>query len=113
MDDTFRRVGLPEPEALRDSRPATVSLRLGFADESFSVYDHPKVMVFRNTGRLDAETIRRTIEEASRAVAPRAPPAEVGRTGLLMSEEEARRQREGGRGRISSARTDGRAVFRW
>ena len=96
VDDTFRRVELPEPEALRDSRPATVSLRLGFADESFSVYDHPKVMVFRNTGRLDSETIRRTIEEASRAVAPRAPPAELGRSGLLMSEEEARRQREGG-----------------
>ena len=96
VDDTFRRVGLPEPEALRDFRPATVSLHLGYADESFSVYDHPKVMVFRNTGRLDAETIRRTIEEASRAVAPRAPPVEVRGTGLLMSEEKARQQREGG-----------------
>ena len=96
VDDTFRRVGLPEPEALRDSRSATVSLRLGFADESFSVYDHPKVMVFRNTGRLDAKTIRRTIEEASRAVAQRAPPAEVDGAGLMMSEEESRQQREGG-----------------
>ena len=96
LDDTFRRPGLPEPEALRDFRPAPVSLRLGFADESFSVYDHPKVMVLRNTGRYDAETISRTIEAASLSVAQRAPPAGGNGAGLMLSDEEARRQREGG-----------------
>ena len=96
LDDTFRRPGLPEPEMLRDFRPAPVSLSLGFADESFSVYDHPKVMVLRNTGRYDSETIRRTIEEASLAVAQRAPPAGRNGGGLMMSEEEARKQQAGG-----------------
>ena len=96
LDDTFRRPGLPEPEALQDSRTVPVSLRLGFADESFTVYDHPKVMVLRNTGRYDAETIRRTIEEASLTVAQRAPPARGNGVSLMMSEEEARKQRAGG-----------------
>ena len=31
------------------------------ADESFSVYDHPKVLIFRNKGRLTAEAIRAKI----------------------------------------------------
>ncbi len=96
LDDTFRRPGLPEPETLRESRTAAVSLGLGFADESFSVYDHPKVMVLRNTGRYDAETIRRRIEAASLAVAQRTPAAQGGGAGLMLSEEQARRQQAGG-----------------
>lgn len=31
------------------------------ADESFTVYDHPKAMVFQNTGRLSAEELRNRI----------------------------------------------------
>ena len=96
VNDTFGRPGLPEPEALREFRPASISLHLGFADESFSVYDHPKVMVLRNTGRYDAETISRTIEEALVAIVQRAPPVEGGGAGLMLSKEEARKQREGG-----------------
>ena len=60
------------------------------------MYDHPKVMVLQNTGRYDAERIRRTIEEASLAVVPRAPPTVNEGAGLMLSEEEERKQREGG-----------------
>ena len=31
------------------------------ADESFSVYDHPRAMIFRNTGRLPADEIARRL----------------------------------------------------
>ncbi len=41
------------------SRPALFGLQIHdeLADESFSVYDHPKVLVFRNTGHLPASVI--------------------------------------------------------
>ena len=34
------------------------------ADESFSVYDHPKVTIFENVERLSAEELRRRVSEA-------------------------------------------------
>lgn len=40
------------------------------ADESFSVYDHPKVSIFKNEGRLSAEEIRAQIMNPSRAGYP-------------------------------------------
>jgi len=45
------------------SRPrlAGVVFNDDFADESFTVYDHPKVLIFRNTGRYSAERIERLI----------------------------------------------------
>jgi DNA-binding beta-propeller fold protein YncE len=41
------------------SRPALFGIEIPteLADESFSVYDHPKVLVFRNVGRLSREQI--------------------------------------------------------
>ena len=95
VDETFARPGLPEPAPLRAFEPSAVTLDLGFADESFSVYDHPKVMVFQNLRRHDAETIRRTIMDA----APAQPPGDLddGQTvGLLMSPEDAAAQQAGG-----------------
>lgn len=57
------------------SRPELLGLRLPteLADESFSVYDHPKVVVFRNVARLSpAETARRLREVVpSRALSRR------------------------------------------
>ena len=45
------------------SRPTLLGVELPseLADESFSVYDHPKVLIFRNQGRLPAEEIERRI----------------------------------------------------
>ena len=50
VDDTFGRAGLPEPAASREQADFPVTLRLGYADESFTVYDHPKVFVLENVG---------------------------------------------------------------
>ena len=64
-DDTFGRPGLPAPTTPVGTDLSLASLNLGYADESFTVYDHPKVMVFSNVDRLDAETIQKRIESAA------------------------------------------------
>ena len=65
VDDTLGRPSLPAPAALQRHTTAPVALNLGWADESFSVYDHPKVLIFRNTGRLGAAEIQRLIEQSA------------------------------------------------
>ena len=113
VDETFSRPDLPEPLALSrfdgsaegdgtgdgsvDGRG--VSLNLGYADESFSVYDHPKVLVFRNALQLSPETISARILTSSSGF-PRQPfparRADTGAVGLLLSEDDAEAQQAGG-----------------
>ena len=96
VDDTFRRPGVPTPDALRDFKPSALTLGLGFADESFTVYDHPKVLIFENVGRYDAETIRLAIE-SSAPVGSHAPTeTTASEMGLMLSDEDAAAQRRGG-----------------
>ena len=108
VDETFERPGLPVPGALAEERPHPVSLNLGYADESFSVYDHPKVLVFRNVERLDADEIMRRIVEGSTgypevdAPADRRPVDE-GRQLMLTPQEVADRQAGGTWSEIVSA----------
>ena len=52
-NDTFRRPGISVPGALAVSRGSPFQLNLGFADESFFVYDHPTVLLFENRKRYD------------------------------------------------------------
>ncbi len=103
VHDTFRRPGLPEPGPLGEFRPSPISLDLGHADESFSVYDHPTVMVFRNEERYDANTIRKVI---SSEVSARIAQATRSR-GPVLSPSEFEIQREGG------TWTDVFAIDRW
>lgn len=63
VDDTYGRPGLPTPDA--PGARAGTSVNLGYADESFSVYDHPKGLVFENVERLDRALIRGRIAGAS------------------------------------------------
>ena len=93
--DTFGRPEIPEPDALRAFRPAGLTLDLGFADESFSVYDHPTVLIFRNSGRFGAETIRQSILSASPST-PAVAQTTNGRVGLLLSAGDAETQQRGG-----------------
>ena len=65
VDDTFGRPDLEPPAPLANPRPHPISLDLGYADESFSVYDHPKTLIFQNSGRLDADTIQQRILDRS------------------------------------------------
>ena len=92
VHDTFSRPGLPVPEPLDDFRPSAIPINLGHADESFSVYDHPTVLVFRNEKRFDADTIRKLIDSET---PPRLPEA-VATRGPVLSEKDFATQREGG-----------------
>lgn len=108
VDDTFARPNLPEPLLPSNGSPAPLTLNLGFADESFSVYDHPKVMIFRNTQRLDAAEIRSRIERAAQigelgaasldgagAGEPYPSPDGAPEIGLVYSPRDAETQRNG------------------
>ena len=96
VDDTFGRADLPRPSGMETLVPKGAKLNLGFADESFSVYDHPMGMVFRNAQRFTAETIRQAIENAvpESAAAENPPPDRA--VGLLLSPEDAQAQQQGG-----------------
>ena len=96
VDDTFGRPDVPEPASLRAYEPSRLTLGLGFADESFTVYDHPKVLVFRNEKGYDAASIERLIQVAaseSRAATDAARPET---DDLQYSPEDAAAQRRGG-----------------
>ncbi|MDP2953945.1 MAG: phospholipid carrier-dependent glycosyltransferase, partial [Chloroflexota bacterium] len=87
VDDTFQRPRLPEPAALASYQGSPLTLRWGAADESFTVYDHPKVMVFRKTKTLPRGELMQRLSQMGTTSQ---------RQGLLLSEDEARAQREGG-----------------
>ena len=59
-EDTFTRPNLPDP-TIPHSEDLSRGLNAGFADESFSVYDHPKVMIFENVSRLSDIEINESI----------------------------------------------------
>ena len=100
VDDTYERPGLPTPEG--QETPPGLNFNLGYADESFSAYDHPMGLVFENVERFDADTIRDRILDAAgddpfgldqrREPAATAPKP----VGLLLSEDDLRAQRAGG-----------------
>ena len=75
--------------------PFEAGLNLGHADESFSVYDHPKLLVFENTGDLNAETLIDTISDGA-ANPVRSADSEDGPPGLMMSPSLAAAQQAGG-----------------
>ncbi len=104
VDDTFSRPGLPVPVGSSPG-PTGLSVNLGYADESFSVYDHPRVMIFRNESELDAETIsQRILSAAGDFPRPRVALAEDPRTvsplapgkQLMLSREQTEARRSGG-----------------
>ena len=105
VDETFERPDLPPPGRLSEARPYPVSINLGYADESFSVYDHPKVLVFRNVERLDPDEIARRIVEGSEGYPVVEIPTgwqevEPGRQLILTPREAANRQAGGTWSRI-------------
>ena len=87
QNDTFDRATLPEPQALAESSPATLTLHLGYADENATDYDHPAVLLFRNERKLPQHRIYDTIISAG---------AESRQPGLMLSQEDLRAQRDGG-----------------
>ena len=90
-DDPYARAGLPAPVKTERSswQPGRHrGLNLGYADENVIGYDHPRVLVFHNDGRLSASEIRSRIDEAS-------PIGDVAEP-LMLSAESLEAQRQGG-----------------
>ena len=95
VDDTLGRPALPAPLKLQQHIAAPFALNLGYADESFSVYDHPKVLIFQNTGRLSAAEIQERMEAGAPGENIRFSKIEF-ETGLVYSPEDATIQQSGG-----------------
>jgi len=58
VDDTFAHVGLLVPRLLAEREAGRSALHLGSADESFTVYDHPKTLVFQRTATLSSAELQ-------------------------------------------------------
>jgi len=58
VDDTFAHVGLLVPRLLAEREAGRSALHLGSADESFTVYDHPKTLVFQRTTTLSSAELQ-------------------------------------------------------
>ena len=95
VDDTLGRPNLPAPSLQETPSAAPLGLNLGYADESFSVYDHPKVLIFQNTGRLDVGEIQRLMEQGAPSPKASSSGAEPD-LGLVYSAEDAAIQQRGG-----------------
>ena len=59
VDDTLHDPGLPVPPLIQNEHVAPITINLGHADESFSVYDHQKVLIFKKTQNLTPTQLRR------------------------------------------------------
>lgn len=64
VDNTLADPGLPVPPLIRNDHPAPITIDLGHADESFSVYDHQRVLVFKKTQPLTPDQLRTLIGPA-------------------------------------------------
>ena len=51
-NDTFSRPNLDPPDLISSYVDSTFTLSMGYADESFDVYDHPTVLIFKNNDKL-------------------------------------------------------------
>ena len=87
-EDTFGRTDLGEPAGYEAGNGGLATISFGWADESFYVYDHPKTLVFQNTGRLGGREIFDRIYQG----VPRQEPF----VGLLLSDRDLATQRAGG-----------------
>jgi YYY domain-containing protein len=88
-EDPFARVSFNLPTNFDQPDGGLLTVSPGWADESFSVYDHPQVLIFENTGRLDATAMLREIDLS--------PVNQIRRkVGLLLDEDDLERQQSGG-----------------
>jgi hypothetical protein len=64
IPDPFRWPGLEPPPQLAAYFRDSPAVLLGRADESFTVYDQPLVLIFRNSGRMSADEMLERFEVA-------------------------------------------------
>ncbi|MCH2507410.1 MAG: DUF2298 domain-containing protein [Dehalococcoidia bacterium] len=56
-NDTFSRPNLDPPDLISSYVDSAFTLSMGYADESFDVYDHPTVLIFKNNDKLSQAEI--------------------------------------------------------
>ncbi len=91
-EDPFVRVPLEPPEGFEVPRGRFMTISMGWADESFSVYDHPHVIILQNKGRLQPAEMMEVIDTEREAF------AEINSSGsaLLLDREQTLAHRSGG-----------------
>jgi hypothetical protein len=62
--DSFSWPGLEPPSLVKEMLAALPGISGGRVDESFTVYDQPLTIIFRNTGHLTAEEMRAAFNRA-------------------------------------------------
>ena len=91
-DDALPWAGLPPVEPEVANRQPNFTLELGYADDNVVGYDHPRVLIFRNADRLSEAELRRLL-------VPRPGGSsrhEARPVGLMLSDADLEKQREGG-----------------
>jgi YYY domain-containing protein len=68
------------------------------AEEAFTVYDHPKVLIFEKTASFSREAVFNLLGEVDVSSVDKSPPGKLGRVAanLMLSEEAFERQKETG-----------------
>ena len=89
-DDPFERAGLPGPVADTGDKSSWLILDLGYADDNVVGYDHPLVLIFRNSEGLSEEDIRLRLTSLPEVLRQGKP------VGLLMSTDQKASQLSGG-----------------
>ena len=87
-EDQFARIGFGPPANFEEPRGALLTIAPGWADESFSVYEHPTVLIFENSGRLSSAAMQEVIGLSR--------PATVRKVGLLLDADATSVQQRGG-----------------
>ena len=88
-DDAISRAGLQRPDSLNPGKEPSFGLDLGYADDNVVGYDHPRVLLFKNSAHLDESAIGTQLKTNPQAAGER-------RVGLLLSDEDLAAQQEGG-----------------
>ena len=88
-DDAIGRAGLERPEPSVRGRESPIVLNLGYADDNVVGYDHPTVLLFKNSAHLTEDNLRDQLRDTPQAADPRP-------VGLLLPDEDLITQQEGG-----------------
>jgi hypothetical protein len=65
VHDTFSDPDLPLPRLLAERESAACHVNLGRADESYSVYDHPKTLIFQKAQQLSRQELLELLGNAA------------------------------------------------
>ena len=92
FEDPFARVDIEKPDGFKYPSGFLIDW-LGWADESFNVYDHPQVMIFKNEANFKNHELMELINVG--ALNKELMKSEK-QTGLQFSHDQFKRQRSGG-----------------